>query len=168
MADEGVAVKLTRECRTHGIWDGLIESACPTCLVELRKENSTLEIRAFGAEMAALKLGGLVDDLREQLAKSEAERLEQARINGKGSEREARLLAKLADAENRNKKLRYRLAEIIGYCAQENHDGEPWDTINGLARGEITLSGSGPDYESSPECVSDPSAAAPPPTPEAP
>lgn len=37
-----------------------------------------------------------------------------------------------------------RLASIIGYCAQEGHDGEPWDTIKAIATGEHDPCGSRP------------------------
>jgi glycosidase len=42
-----------------------------------------------------------------------------------------------------NERLRSRLAEIIGYCAQEGHDGEPYDTINAIAAGEYSTRGGG-------------------------
>ena len=38
--------------------------------------------------------------------------------------------------------LRARLAGVIGYCAQEGHDGEPYDTINAIAVGEFDPCGS--------------------------
>ena len=41
--------------------------------------------------------------------------------------------------------LERRLAEIIGYCAQEGCDGEPYDTINKIARGEYSTRGGGSD-----------------------
>lgn len=39
-------------------------------------------------------------------------------------------------------RLRARLAGVIGYCAQEGHDGEPYDTINAIATGEFDPCGS--------------------------
>ena len=36
-----------------------------------------------------------------------------------------------------------RLAEIIGYCAQEGRDGEPYDTINSIAMGQYSTRGGG-------------------------
>ena len=36
-----------------------------------------------------------------------------------------------------------KLAEIIGYCAQEGHDGEPYDTINAIATGAYSTRGGG-------------------------
>jgi chromosome segregation ATPase len=61
--------------------------------------------------------------------------------------------ARLADAEERH--YRYvkgvgeladraaRVSEIIAYCAQEGHDGEPYDTINAIAAGEYSTRGGG-------------------------
>jgi chromosome segregation ATPase len=39
--------------------------------------------------------------------------------------------------------LEKRLSEIIGYCAQEGNDGEPYDTINAIATGEYSTRGGG-------------------------
>jgi hypothetical protein len=65
----------------------------------------------------------------------------------------ASLRLRLADAEERH--YRYvkgvgeladraaRVSEIIAYCAQEAHDGEPYDTINAIATGEYSTRGGG-------------------------
>jgi hypothetical protein len=65
----------------------------------------------------------------------------------------AGLQTRLADAEERH--YRYvkgvgeladraaRVSEIIAYCAQEGHDGEPYDTINAIATGEYSTRGGG-------------------------
>jgi hypothetical protein len=49
-------------------------------------------------------------------------------------------------------RLRGRLTEIIGFCAQEGNDGEPFDTIQQLATGELQLRA---NVNSLPECQHD-------------
>lgn len=49
-----------------------------------------------------------------------------------------------------NECLRGRLAQVIAYCAQEGHDGEPYDTFQALATGELDLCGSRPPEDA--EC----------------
>ena len=62
----------------------------------------------------------------------------------------AHLAALVTDAQEELRKcqqdaiaLQARLAEIIGYCAQEGHDGEPYDTINAIALGQYSTRGGG-------------------------
>lgn len=51
--------------------------------------------------------------------------------------------AGLSDGELHAQAAQRRLAEIVGLCAQEGHDGEPWDTINAIATGEYSTRGGG-------------------------
>lgn len=66
------------------------------------------------------------EQLRTQLAAAQAEINEQARLNGMGAEREARLLAKLAAAQAREAKLREALENCRLYAAR--HRKEEWAT----------------------------------------
>ena len=54
-----------------------------------------------------------VIEILDRLEDAESDALEQARLNGMGSEREAALMAKLEAAENENAKLREALAEKV-------------------------------------------------------
>ena len=58
------------------------------------------------------------------------------KINDEGSSNAAHWHERAMKAES-------RLAEIIAYCAQEGHDGEPYDTINAIATGEYSTRGGG-------------------------
>lgn len=53
-------MKLTRECKTHGTWDGLIETACPRCLVELRDELKAARLLLIRLSNEAGACSGMV------------------------------------------------------------------------------------------------------------
>ena len=83
------------------------------CLEEDEKNVALLErlIDARGSSLNAV--ANECDALRLRIEAAESECLEQARLNGMGSEREAALMAKLEAAEKENAKLRIALAEKV-------------------------------------------------------
>ncbi len=126
----------------------------------LRDERALLVQRAENAEAALVEAEQEYQDARIVRKQLEA-RLAEAtvteanlhkRINEWAAHCEV-VEARLAEADERHS--RYvkgvgeladraaRVSEIIAYCAQEGHDGEPYDTINAIATGEYSTRGGG-------------------------
>lgn len=50
-------VKHAYHCHAHGWWDAKVESGCPSCVVELRRELTALRLKLAKAEKAAYAVG---------------------------------------------------------------------------------------------------------------
>ena len=82
--------------------------------LEEDEKNVALLERLIDARGSSLNaVANECDALRLRIEAAESECLEQARLNGMGSEREASLMAKLEAAEKENAKLRIALAEKV-------------------------------------------------------
>ena len=82
--------------------------------LEEDEKNVALLERLIDARGSSLNaVANECDALRLRIEAAESECLEQARLNGMGSEREAALMAKLEAAEKENAKLRIALAEKV-------------------------------------------------------
>ena len=101
---------------------------------EAQHRNRELLSAIKTAGEAALRLYEECDEAKSRLARSDAD------LNSACRE--------LAEAKDALLSARARLAQIIGYCAQEGCDGEPYDTINAIATGEYSTRGGGTDSAS--------------------
>jgi chromosome segregation ATPase len=93
-----VEQKLAAEEEKNALYVDFAEHA-KECAAHDQTKKKLAEVEHQAAECPVLRLER--DDLMQRLAEVEAECLEQARLNGAGSEREARLLAKLAEVERK-------------------------------------------------------------------
>ncbi len=104
--------------------DGSNGDLCDVCYWRKRAENNVSLVKKLRHEIAVMTHGIEVENesLRARLAESEAECLEQARLNGMGSAREARLMSRVAELEKERDELRMELESNDEYVIRIEHN----------------------------------------------
>lgn len=111
------------DCDDHGHGDGCPALSPSSWLEDQQRRIDALEKRLTEAEQEYQDARVVREQLEARLAEAERELAEVKAAGYAGV-------------------LQKRLAGIIGYCAQEGCDGEPYDTINAIATGEFDPCGS--------------------------